>query len=213
MKKNTGQSLFIQLLVLLCFSMLSTRCGSSKSTTTSENSMNSTGWFDQHAWLNGLQLTPHGSINKKEFQSQYQKNSSWWDEAFNFLKNNDLENLKPGRYVIDTGNVIATISEVQPKEQAEVNWEEHRNFNDLQYIIKGKANMGVASLQSPDAKSKTPYAERGDTETFNVENGNFYVGEPGTFFIFSPQEIHKPAVKIDGYDNIKKIVIKVRVPK
>ncbi|MEP6846961.1 MAG: YhcH/YjgK/YiaL family protein [Panacibacter sp.] len=213
MKKNIGQSLFVQLLAWFCLSMLFVRCGSSKATTTSGDSKNSTGWFDQHAWLNGLQLTPHSSINKKEFQTQYQKNNKWWNEAFEFLKTSDLENLKPGRYIIDTGNVIATISDVQPKDQSEVNWEEHRNFNDLQYIIMGKANMGVASLQGPSITSKTAYAERGDTETFNVANGVFYVGEPGTFFIFSPQDVHKPAVKIAGYDNIRKVVIKVRVPK
>jgi len=33
-----------------------------------------------------------------------------------------------------------------------------------------------------------------------------------TFFIFSPQEMHRPAIKVPGSNKIKKVVIKVRVP-
>ncbi|MGI8634326.1 MAG: YhcH/YjgK/YiaL family protein [Segetibacter sp.] len=169
-------------------------------------------WYNDHQWLNGLQLTPHGSINKQEFSRQYLKNKKWWDEAFQYIKTQDLANLKPGSYVIDSGNVIATISELSPKEKEQVNWEAHRNFNDLQYIIRGKAKMGVTPISDPEAKVTVPYNDKADTETFSDAGGKFYDAEPGTFFIFTPKDIHRPAFKVAGYDIIKKIVIKVRVP-
>lgn len=169
-------------------------------------------WYNAKTWLNGVQLTPHPSINQQEFQKQYTRNNKYWDEAFQFIKNTDLENIKPGVYIVDTGNVTAIISELSPKNKEEVKWEAHRNFNDLQYIIKGKAQMGVAPLSSPNSVSSVAYDSKTDNENFNVSGENYYDAEPGTFFIFSPNEIHRPAFKVDGSDQIKKIVIKVRVP-
>jgi YhcH/YjgK/YiaL family protein len=168
-------------------------------------------WYKGEEWLKGLQFTPHSSINQAEFSKQYHENGIWWDEAFEFLKSQDLDQLAPGSYVIDSNNVIATVSEVSPKDKDSTHWEAHRNFNDLQYIIKGKAKMGIASISDQGVKVTVPYTPA-DNETFSVDGGKYYDAEPGTFFIFSPQEIHRPAFKIDGYDTIKKIVIKVRVP-
>jgi biofilm protein TabA len=163
--------------------------------------------------MNGLQLTPHASINQQEFSRQYHINKSWWDEAFNFLKTHDLVTMQPGSYVIDSGNVIATVSEVSPKDKEQVNWEAHRNFNDTQYIIKGKAQMGIAPIDNAQKAVTVPYNPKTDTETFSVTGGDkYYRAEPESFFIFTPKEIHRPAFKETGYDTIKKIVIKVRVP-
>ena len=171
-----------------------------------------TKWYKSYEWLNNLQLIPHESINQQEFSKQYHKNKVWWDEAFEFLKTNNLTNIKPGDYIIDTGNVIATVFEGAPKDIDQVNWEAHRNFNDLQYIIKGKVRMGISSIFSPDAIVEIPYVSQRDSEIFTVTGEKYYDAVPGTFFIFSPQEIHRPAIKVSGYNVIKKIVIKVRVP-
>lgn len=168
-------------------------------------------WYNNYEWLNGLKLTPHESINQKEFSKQYHKNATWWNEAFKFLKMHDLDQLAPGSYVIDSNNVVAVVSEISPKDKDSTNWETHRKFNDLQYIIKGKAMMGIAYIKDPGVKVKVPYSSE-DNETFSVDRGDYYEAGPGTFFIFSPQEIHRPAFKVEGYDTIKKIVIKVRVP-
>ena len=168
-------------------------------------------FYEGKEWMNGVQLTPHRSINQKEFLQQYKKNKIWWNEAFTFLKNNDLINLKLGSYVIDSNNVIATVSEAPAKELEKVNWEAHKNFNYLQYIIKGKARMGV-SILNKNATVKAPYNTKTDTESYSIIGGNYYDAEPGTFFIFSPEEIHRPVIKLEGFDIIKKIVIKVRVP-
>ncbi len=168
-------------------------------------------WYNSHEWLKGLQLIPHESINQLEFFKQYHKNKIWWDKAFDFLKTHNLYQLEPGKYVIDSGNVIATVSEVAPKDRDSVKWEAHRNFNDLQYVIMGKAKMGIASISSPNAKVIIPYSSE-DNENFSVNGGKYYNAEPGTFFIFSPHEIHRPVIKVAGYDMIKKIVVKVRVP-
>ena len=210
MKKAMLPESFLRNIFLLSVSIFLINCNSS--TTSNGVADEKAGeWYQNQEWLNGLKLTPHESINQVEFSKQYHKNATWWDEAFEFLKSQDLEQLAPGSYVIDSKNVIATVSEVTPKDKDSTHWEAHRNFNDLQYVIKGKAKMGIASISDQGVKVTVPYTPA-DNETFSVEGGKYYDAEPGTFFIFSPQEIHRPAFKIDGYDTIKKIVIKVRVP-
>ena len=149
---------------------------------------------------------------QKNFSNNISKNNTWWDEAFTFLKNQNLADIKPGVYVIDSGNVTATVSESETKEIDSVKWEAHRNFNDLQYIIKGKAKMGVAPSADHSATLIVPYSNTKDVENFTNDGGEYYDADPGTFFIFSPQEMHRPAIKVQGYDVVKKIVIKVRVP-
>ena len=169
-------------------------------------------WYNTIESKNGLKLTPSKSINQQEFFRQYRQDSTWWIEAFTFLKTKDLANLQPGVYIIDSGNVTATVSEGPTKKIEDVKWEAHRNFNDLQYVIKGKAKMGVASSADIRGVLVIPYSTTNDNENFTNEGGDYYDADPNTFFIFSPQEMHRPTIKVDGYDVIKKIVIKVRVP-
>jgi len=72
--------------------------------------------------------------------------------------------------------------------------------------------MGISPVANPGAVVKIPYDPKTDTENFTVTGEKYYDAEPGTYFIFSPLDIHRPAIKVKGYDTIKKIVIKVRVP-
>ena len=114
--------------------------------------------------------------------------------------------------MIDSGNVIAHISEGPAKDIADIKWEAHRNFNDLQYIIRGKVKMGVASVDDPQAVMIVPYTSANDITHFTNEYGQYDDADPGTFFIFSPLEMHRPAIRVDGNKVVKKVVVKVRVP-
>jgi YhcH/YjgK/YiaL family protein len=170
-------------------------------------------WYSDGEWLNGLDITPNKSINQQEFSRQYHLKNTWWGEALDFLKIHDLKTLAPGKYNIDSGNVVATVWEGVPKIKDSVLWEAHRKFNDLQYIIRGKAKMGITQIDEPNAKITAPYSKEEDVEHFTVSSGDeYYAADSSTFFIFSPKEIHRPAIKVDGDNPIKKIVIKVRVP-
>ena len=63
-------------------------------------------WFNKQEWLGGLKLQPHSSTDAQEFARQYHANKKYWDEAFAFLKNHDLNKLAPGKYPIDGDNVM-----------------------------------------------------------------------------------------------------------
>lgn len=170
-------------------------------------------WYADREWLKGLGLTPHKSINQQEFTHQYHLKNTWWEEAFNFMKTHDLKRLAPGKYIIDSGNVFAIVWEGIPKIKDSVLWEAHRDFNDLQYIINGKTEMGITPIDNINKKVTVSYTKEEDIEHFTVSAGDqYYPADSSVFFIFSPKEIHRPAIQIDANKPIKKIVIKVRVP-
>jgi YhcH/YjgK/YiaL family protein len=216
MKKNRLPRCFVIIIVITITSVFLISCNTSTKSSSekviiSKDSSNS--WYSDGEWLHGLDIIPNKSINRQEFSYQYHLKNAWWDEAFNFLKTHDLKTLAPGIYNIDSGNVIATVWEGAPKIKDSILWEVHRNFNDLQYIISGKAEMGIMPMDDPNVKITVPYSEEEDIEHFSVNAGyQYYPADSRTFFIFSPKEIHRPAIRVNGNSPIKKIVIKVRVP-
>jgi len=164
-------------------------------------------WFKKREWLGGLKLQPHSSVNAQEFARQYHANKKYWDEAFAFLKNNDLTKLAPGKYPIDGDNVYAYVTDDSTKDYDKSKWESHRKYIDLHYVISGEEKIGV-----------TPVADVTVTEPYNAEKdiahysgpGKIYLAKPGTFFIFFPGTAHRPNITTGGNKPDQKIVIKIK---
>lgn len=165
-------------------------------------------WVNKGEWKQGLKLKLHLSTNKILFYAQYHKNPAKWNKAFAFLRDSELTRLKPGRYAIDSNNVYATITESPSKEFDQSAWESHKNYIDLQYVISGKERIGVAPVSS--ATVVKPYNPSTDSANYTAD-GQYYIADPGTFFLFFPTDAHRPNIKVDGFDTVKKIVIKIKV--
>ncbi len=164
-------------------------------------------WVKSKEWARGLKIKAHPSVNPVEFAKQYHANKALWDKAIAFLNDKKLDTLKPGKYIIDGTDVYATITEAPSKEFAQSAWESHRNYIDLQYVIRGKEKIGVAPVSS--AAVVKPYDETKDIANYNAE-GKYYIATPDEFFLFFPGDAHRPNIKVDGYDTVKKLVIKIR---
>jgi biofilm protein TabA len=165
-------------------------------------------WFDQKEWLGQTELQPHPSIDKKEFAARYHQNKERWDKAFAFLLNEDLSAIEAGNHEIDGKNVYAIVSEYISKNHEDAQYESHKNYTDLQYVVSGAEYIGLTDLSS--ASAKTPYDEERDIAFYNVENGQKLLAKPGTFFIFFPDNAHSPGMKVDQNFPVKKVVVKVR---
>lgn len=164
-------------------------------------------WYNKKEWLNGLQLAPYSGMNIKEFAKQYRLNKTYWDEAFAFLKNHDLNTIAKGKYPIDGDNVFASVTTDSTKDFDKTKWESHRKYIDLQYIIDGEEKMGVSPVSQATVTNE--YNEKKDVANY-TSDGKYYVATPGTFFIFFPSETHRPSITTSGNKVDKKIVIKVR---
>ena len=166
-------------------------------------------WFFSGEWIEGWNVTPDSSINKREMAVAWFKNSDRWGKAFRFLKENDLENLEPGRYDIDGDKLYATVSEYMTKDPDSANFEAHREYVDIQYVIKGKEVMGIAPL-SAVKKIITPYDASKDIEFANCDNPEYMLATPRNFFIFFPGDMHKPGLRDDISTPVRKLVIKLK---
>lgn len=174
----------------------------------SQESTSTTKWFEEKAWLNGLQLKPHKTINQQEFKKQYDANPLLWNKAFGYLKEAELAALSPGKHLIEGENVFALVTEGHAKSADTAKWEGHLQYIDIHYVISGKENIGLAPIES--ATVITPYDGKRDIGFYKAA-GTFYEADTETFFLVFPEEAHLPGIKVNGYnDPVKKIVIKVK---
>ena len=164
-------------------------------------------WFSSGEWLDGLDLKPSESINQVEFEKLYKANPVLWKKAFQWMRDTDLQAIDPGTYVIEEGNLRAIVSDAPAPALEQVKWEAHENFSDIQYIVRGKALMGVAPVS--EASVSEAYDSESDVAFFTAE-GEYFTADPGTFFIFTPEDAHRPGINVEGFDTVKKVVIKVR---
>jgi YhcH/YjgK/YiaL family protein len=167
-------------------------------------------WFNGLTWLNGWNVTPDASINKKELAVFYFKNKERWDKAFTFLRDNDLSKLEVKRYDIDGDNLYAIVSEGMTKNEEDAKFEAHHKYADIQHVIEGAEQMSVTPL-SDKKEELVAYDPAKDVEFMTVNNAASYVATPDKFFIFFPSDIHRPSVKVGENKIVRKVVVKVRI--
>ncbi|MCX6320930.1 MAG: YhcH/YjgK/YiaL family protein [Bacteroidia bacterium] len=167
-------------------------------------------WFEKGEWLNGWTVSPDASINRKVFAVSYFKNKERWDKAFTFLKNSDLSKLEIKRYNIDGDNLYAPVSEYLTKNEEDARYEAHQKYIDIQYVISGVEQMGIAPI-SQKKDVLVPYDATKDIEFMTVNQGVNYKATPDKFFIFFPSDAHRPGLKVGENSQVRKVVVKVKV--
>jgi len=167
-------------------------------------------WFEKGEWLNGWKVKPDASINRREFTVSYFKHKERWDKAFAFLKENDLTKMELKRYDIDGNNLYAPVSEYITKNDTAARYEAHRNYIDIQYVVSGRELIGIAPLS--DTKDiLVPYDAATDVEFMTVSQIKNVPATSDRFFIFFPDDVHRPGLK-DGVNSpVRKVVVKVKV--
>ncbi len=66
-------------------------------------------------------------------------------EAFYFIKSTDWKNLKPGKYEYNE-NIYGNLQEYETKNPDEAEFEVHRDYYDIQYVIQVKRLWDLAAL-------------------------------------------------------------------
>jgi len=164
-------------------------------------------WVKSHDWAKDLKIKPDASINSVEFMKQYESDKALWDKVFSFLGDSKLATMAPGKYSIDGDNAYAIVTSGLSKKLEDVKWESHKKYIDLHYVISGKVKIGVAPISK--ATVTEPYSETRDAANYNVD-GKFLTATPKEFFLFFPQDAHRPDIKVDGVDSLRKVVIKIK---
>ena len=164
-------------------------------------------WFESGEYLNGLQLTPDPSIDRRSFAVHYYDHKETWDKAFAFLKNADVVNIALGR--VELGDIMyATVNEYPLKDRDNALLEVHNKYIDIQWIFSGKELIDVAHLK--DMTITKPYDSENDIAFGTVPGFTELETSPERFYIFFPADAHRPALKVENSSvSARKIVVKV----
>ena len=130
------------------------------------------------------------------------------EAAFNFLRQNGLSKIPPGKYEIDGDKVYALIHHYETKPKGEGLWEAHRRYIDVQYVSEGSELMGYANIG--DLSVSKDY-EADDDYLLLKGSGDYLTTRPGTFVIFTPEDAHMPGTAVENPEPVIKVVVKVLV--
>jgi|GEM_PF-109779 len=166
-------------------------------------------WFKSEDWKFGWAVAPDESIDPREFCVQFFKNQERWEKAFRFLKDSDFKTLPVGKYKLEGDSLIVNVDEYTTRNEEDSRYEAHRKYADIQYVVSGEEQIGVVSIGNTN--EITPYNCEKDIAFLSSEQDNYRFASPEKFFVFFPEDAHRPCVKIVENKNVRKVVVKVQI--
>ncbi len=178
-----------------------------KKTASGQRKQEAETWFADPGWRQGWRVLPHDSVNKVMMAESFRRHPERWAAAFAFLKSCPFSSLTPGKHPIDGETLFYSVGHYTPRDPAEVKFEIHRRYADIQYVYEGEEAMGMAGHET--AREIIPYDAEKDIAFFDVANPSYVTATPGTFLVFFPGELHQPGLLSGAGIPVKKVVIKV----
>ncbi len=127
--------------------------------------------------------------------------------AFEFINNQQLSSLKPGKYPIDGPELHASVSEKESYTREEAKFECHNHWIDIQVCPSGKEQMGWSARERVKQPAGEYNAEK-DVTFYSDKPDTYFTLQAGQFAIFYPEDVHAPQM---GEGVIKKLVVKVKL--
>ena len=107
--------------------------------------------------------------------------------------------------------VKAIISEYSTKEENENGYEAHREWIDIQYLLKGSEKICYLPLEYlKETKAYNASKDAAFYDEAGVASQELLMGD-GYFVVFLPQDGHKPGLSAGVCVAVKKVVVKVKV--
>lgn len=127
-----------------------------------------------------------------------------------FIAEHDLAALACGRYNLGEGDFV-NVMEYTTKLRQDACYEAHRDYVDIQVVIRGAEQIEVAPVGVLEVTS--PYDADGDCALYSgAHAGERFLMLPGRWCLVMPEDAHMPGVSIDDAPApVKKAVFKVRV--
>ncbi len=140
----------------------------------------------------------------------YRQLGSRVGEALEYLATTDFAKMPDGKYELDGTRMFAMVQRYRPKQLAEIIWESHREYIDVQYVVQGAERMGYVPL-GERMTVKQDYNPQRDIVFYDVQGDLFTVPER-SFAVFAPQDVHAPGLAVDrpvSGGEVLKVVVKV----
>lgn len=199
------RQVFYYLIIIILFFMMG--CKSEKKKTSELSTQYINEWISKSAWYKELAMKPDKSINQELFVLQNERNGKAWQVAFDFLKKNNLNELALGRYDLSDDGIYATVSEYETKEHETAKYEAHRKYIDIQYVSKGEEYIDLLPMN--EITENPDYDEQADIMFLEGKPGTRLHADKEHFFVFFPDDVHKPCLEIGKTAMVRKIVVKI----
>ena len=129
-----------------------------------------------------------------------------------YLRDNDLSTLSPGKHIIEGDDIYVNIQEAPVKNRQQARFETHVEMVDIQVPISAEEEHGwtpKADLpEAPyDAAIDMTLHDPVEPATPDVLASTYFTLRPGQFAIYFPTDGHAPAVTPTG---LRKAIFKVR---
>ncbi len=130
-------------------------------------------------------------------------------KALDYLKNTDFMQMAVGRYELEGDKLTAIVNEYATVDAAAEQMEAHRKYIDVQYIVSGAEQMGIACFQNQTISKE--YDVEKDYLLVADAPDYFIRVSPGMFTIFFPTDLHMPNLIDRESTTVRKVVMKVAV--
>jgi len=130
--------------------------------------------------------------------------------GFEFLARADIATLPDGKHPIQGDAVYALIMRGPSKTAAEAQFESHRDYIDIQYLVSGDEALGVLPIS--ELTGATPYDSAKDIVFYATPPTHPALRlPPGHFAVFFPPDGHQPMCHAGVPGQLHKVVVKVKV--
>ena len=145
-------------------------------------------------------------IDKLENLKNYASLNPLFPKVVEFLQQNDLNALEPGKHEIEGKDLFVNIQMAKGRTPAEAVIETHNKMIDIQIPLSDIETFGYTQRdQLPEAEYN---AEKDISKIPDLPADSYITCQPGMMAIFFPQDGHAPC--ISGFPEIKKAIFKVK---
>lgn len=131
-------------------------------------------------------------------------------DAFHFLAQPDLTKLETGRHDIRGNDLYALVQRSESRAIASAEFEAHRLYLDIQYLISGEEYIAVVPTKGLTVSK--PYDQAKDIEFYlRPEKYGKVTMQPGRFVVLYPKDAHLPNCYPVRPGPLHKVVVKVRL--
>ncbi len=150
-------------------------------------------------------------IGKLKDIARYQGLSKNIDTAIDYVLNNDLLALECGKHPIDGDNVFVNRQSYIAKNFDDTFFESHKNYIDLQIVLKGKEGFEVTDALDSKLEVNIPYNDVKDVLKYKnqADHSVKFVLDEGFALLF-PEDVHMPCININN-EQVEKAVIKIKL--
>ena len=136
----------------------------------------------------------------------YESVNPLFAKVIEFLKNNDLKAMEPGKYEIEGKDLFLNLTVAKGKTPDQAVLETHDKMIDIQIPISDAETFGYTPRENLPAAAYN--AEKDITKIPDLAAESYITCQPGMMAIFFPQDGHAPC--IIEKEEIKKAIFKVK---